>query len=244
MENKQKTGEIKSKDRYVWDPNKLTWVEAPEQPEAIEEPMDEAVAQPAAGAEPADQVLEESQTVEAVPTISALPYGGVLMRIGGIILDLLILFIIMFAVTRLVPNLPREVALVVGLVYFVGFWTWRGQTLGKMLIGVKVVKTDGSRVDIGRAVLRYLFYLVPAFGPITFYAARVSGLLQYVLVIAVIVVMSVSKNRRGIHDFIAGTCVIYARATKPQTETVEAQIGESSDTSNPDTDNQDTDSQE
>jgi uncharacterized RDD family membrane protein YckC len=243
MEKKQKNLETKPKDKYVWDPNKLTWVEAPEQPGAIEEPAEEAVAQPD-GAELTDQVLAESETVEAVPRISALPYGGVLIRIGVNILDLVILFIIMYVISRFVHSLPREAALGLSFVYFVGFWAWRGQTLGKMLAGLKVVKADGSRVDIVRAVLRYLFYLVPAFGPVTFYAAQISAYLSYILIIATIVVMSVNPKKRGIHDLIAGTSVIYARAPGPEPETVKAEIGEFSDISNSDADDQNKDRSE
>ncbi|GAH83553.1 unnamed protein product, partial [marine sediment metagenome] len=51
---------------------------------------------------------------------------------------------------------------VIGFIYVIGFWTWRGQTPGKMAMGVKIIKTDGSPIGIGRASLRYLGYLVSA----------------------------------------------------------------------------------
>ncbi|XUX00576.1 MAG: RDD family protein [Dehalogenimonas sp.] len=45
-------------------------------------------------------------------------------------------------------------------IYFIVFWVWRGQTLGMMVAGVKVIRTDGTPIDTGRAVVRYLGYLI------------------------------------------------------------------------------------
>jgi uncharacterized RDD family membrane protein YckC len=110
-----------------------------------------------------------------------------------------------------------------------------------MLTGTRVVKTDGNPIDVGRAVLRYLFYFVPAFGPVPYYAGRVSALLTYLLAIVTIVVIGISKNKRGIHDLIAGTCVIYTRAVQPQPEPVPEQPDASFESINPDLDSKDTD---
>ena len=41
-----------------------------------------------------------------------------------------------------------------------GFWTWRGQTPGKMIAGIKIVRTDGSSIGLGRAFIRYLMFVV------------------------------------------------------------------------------------
>jgi uncharacterized RDD family membrane protein YckC len=45
-------------------------------------------------------------------------------------------------------------------IYFVLFWVWRGQTLGMMALGMKVIRVDGSALDLGRAIARYAGYLV------------------------------------------------------------------------------------
>ncbi len=44
--------------------------------------------------------------------------------------------------------------------YFVGFWVWKGQTPGKMAMGIKVVSVDGSLVNVEQALLRYIGYIV------------------------------------------------------------------------------------
>jgi len=51
-------------------------------------------------------------------------------------------------------------SLLVNIAYFVGFWVWRGQTPGKMLLGIKLIKEDSSNITIGVALLRYLGYIV------------------------------------------------------------------------------------
>ena len=244
MERKKKNGQGGARESYVWDPDKLTWVEAPEKPKTVEDQSTEGSVAEVAVPESTDAAPETSLAAEAVPAVSQTTYGGALIRIAGIVIDLLILFLVMYVITRFATNLPRQLSLVFALVYFVGFWTWRGQTPGKILIGTRVVKADGNPIDVGRAVLRYLFYFVPAFGPVTYYAGSVSVLLTYLLVIVTVVVIGVSKNKRGIHDLIAGTYVIYTRAVRPKPEPAPGQADAFSEAIDPDLDSKDTDKQE
>lgn len=75
--------------------------------------------------------------------------------------------------------------------YFVVFWATTGQTPGKMALGVKVIGVDGTPVSWGKAILRYIGYLI-------------SGL---VLMLGFIWVAFDSK-RQGWHDKIASTYVV------------------------------------
>jgi len=59
-----------------------------------------------------------------------------------------------------VESLANIISFILSGIYFVIFWAWRGQTLGMMVAGVKVIRTDGSCVDINRGIIRYLGYLV------------------------------------------------------------------------------------
>jgi uncharacterized RDD family membrane protein YckC len=75
-----------------------------------------------------------------------------------------------------------------------------GQTIGKKLLGIKVVRVDGSRVSLFRVFfLRYVcntfLTLIPVAGPL------------YSLVD---VLMIFSESRRTVHDHIADTIVIKA----------------------------------
>jgi uncharacterized RDD family membrane protein YckC len=67
-------------------------------------------------------------------------------------------------------------------------------TPGKMVIGVKVVRPDGSRVDLGRAFGRY-------------FAKLLSGL---ILCIGFIMV-GFDSQKRGLHDMICDTRVVKSR---------------------------------
>jgi uncharacterized RDD family membrane protein YckC len=77
--------------------------------------------------------------------------------------------------------------------YFVFFWTLGGQTPGMRMLHLRVVGPADSHVGVGRAFLRFvtlLFAIIPAFlglAPILF-----------------------DERRRGLHDFLAGTTVVYS----------------------------------
>ena len=79
--------------------------------------------------------------------------------------------------------------------YFVAFTTM-GQTLGKMVAGVRVLADDSDNApDLGRSVLRAAVWLVLAL-PVGL------GLLS----------ATFSPDRRGLHDRFAGTRVVRASA--------------------------------
>ena len=46
------------------------------------------------------------------------------------------------------------------IVYYVFFWTMTGQTLGMILLGLRVVTMEGRRLTIWRAMLRFLGYMI------------------------------------------------------------------------------------
>lgn len=45
-------------------------------------------------------------------------------------------------------------------VYFILFWTLGGQTPGQYITGVRVVRLDGKRLNIGRSLVRWVGYIV------------------------------------------------------------------------------------
>jgi len=54
------------------------------------------------------------------------------------------------------------VGILVSAIYCIGFWAWRGQTPGKMALGIKIVKTNGTAITFGNALARYIGYWVSA----------------------------------------------------------------------------------
>jgi uncharacterized RDD family membrane protein YckC len=86
------------------------------------------------------------------------------------------------------------IAVVGSIGYFIYFWSsGGGQTLGMRMLSLRVVKTNGSPVSVGSAVLRYVGMIVNSiiFGlPIGFIWA------------------AFDKDKQGWHDKIAGTYVV------------------------------------
>lgn len=122
----------------------------------------------------------------------AMNYAGFWRRfvawiIDGIILGAVSGMLIAIIGTQQTANLLGFI----GFIYAIGFWTWRGQTPGKMAMGVKIIKTDGSPIDIGRALLRYLGYLVSA-----------------IIICIGYLMIAWDSKKQGLHDKIAGTYVV------------------------------------
>jgi uncharacterized RDD family membrane protein YckC len=85
------------------------------------------------------------------------------------------------------------------IVYVVGFWRASGQTPGKWVMGIRVVALGGGPVGIVRCLLRLFGYLVSAL-PLYLGFVWILGPL-----------------RRGWHDHLAGTQVVYV-AQQPAAE--------------------------
>ena len=81
--------------------------------------------------------------------------------------------------------------IVVSIVYWLGFWVWRGQTPGKMAVGIKVIRTDSSPVKWQCAVRRCLGYVVSA---ITLFIGFIW--------------VAFDSRKQGIQDKIADTYVV------------------------------------
>ena len=113
-------------------------------------------------------------------------YAGFWIRLAGWLIDVVLLSIISWGL--------------VNVVYFIGFWMWRGQTPGQMVTNTKVVRVDGKPVDLRTAVLRFLGYIlcILTFG---------IGFL----------IIAGDERKQGLHDKIAETYVIPVRK-----ETVQA----------------------
>jgi uncharacterized RDD family membrane protein YckC len=88
------------------------------------------------------------------------------------------------------------------LIYFIGinsyFWATRGQSIGKMALGIRIVQIDGERATWGRIVgLRIMPMQLIGWVP------YIGGLISLVDVLFIF-----RSNRRCIHDEIARTKVV------------------------------------
>ena len=102
--------------------------------------------------------------MEKKPKEFALEYAGFWIRLGAGVIDLLILgaFVGVLAYFFPAPAIWLTTGIFVSIIYWLGFWVWRGQTPGKMAVGIKVIRTDSSPVKWQCAVRRCLGYVISA----------------------------------------------------------------------------------
>ncbi|MFJ5749585.1 RDD family protein [Peribacillus frigoritolerans] len=72
---------------------------------------------------------------------------------------------------------------------------WYGYTVGKRIMGIRIVRMDGKKLGIGTMLLRYLV------------AALVYAITLGIGFIVSALMVGIRKDHRSIHDFIAGTYV-------------------------------------
>ena len=127
--------------------------------------------------------------------LSAIVYAGFWIRFVAWLIDAIILTIPNIIIGLVVES-PGSILLqfAIGIVYTIGFWTAEGATPGKMAMGLRITTVQGEPVDFGKAVLRYIGYFV-------------SGItlgIGYLMI-------AFTREKRGLHDYIAGTMVVKAR---------------------------------
>lgn len=171
---------------------------------------------------PADQPLPSDETpspAQTPPPVSWQPappvqpgpmpglrYAGFWARTVAYIIDVIILVVIGAALSpflgsTVITSGPTGVEIdygaqglnaLVGLVYFVAFWVWRGQTPGMIPFNMRVVRADsGANVDIGRAILRYVGLII-----------------SFVVILLGVIWVAFDARKQGWHDKLAGTLVV------------------------------------
>ena len=130
--------------------------------------------------------------------------ASLLRRLGAIVYDTLLLIALLFLAT--VPfiavrggeaveegKLVYQVSLVIVVyAFFVGFWSWRGRTLGMQSWGLQLERTDGELPSIGQASLRFVSALLSL-------AALGLGFLWQL----------VDRDSMAWHDRLSGTRLVY-----------------------------------
>jgi uncharacterized RDD family membrane protein YckC len=137
-------------------------------------------------------------------TIETREYQGIGIRLVSLIIDNIIVAIIIGAIGSGIGfgmMTQRMVPWWIGLLYFliyVGYFTLlegsKGQTIGKMVTKIKVVREDGGQIDMNQALTRNILRII-------------DGLFAY-LIGAILIWRSDKKQRLG--DNIAKTIVIKA----------------------------------
>jgi len=82
--------------------------------------------------------------------------------------------------------------LVVSIFYNIGYWMLSGQTPGKRMLGVRVMRADGERLHFSNALLRQVGYWIST-----------------ILFLGFLWILFDNK-RQGFHDKLGGTIVTYS----------------------------------
>jgi len=145
--------------------------------------------------------------VEDIGEIENRVLAGRGARLGAVILDTIFLIVAMLPVFFMLgmgwvknPIVYFPVSMGMFLLLNSVLLYRYGQTIGKKLVGVRIVRPDGSTASIGRVVgLRYLVSgLVEALPMVGLLCGLIDSLFIF------------QKSRRCIHDLIADTIVIQA----------------------------------
>jgi uncharacterized RDD family membrane protein YckC len=137
-------------------------------------------------------------------------YAGGASRLIGYVIDIIIVTtsfavgaaVVEYIVSRVFPveldlddSAPWIAATALGVwsfVYFAYSLATTGRTVGKAIVGTRVYRADGSDLGAGRAVVRVL-----------------AMSLSFALLCVGFMFILVRKDRRALHDLIAGTCEVY-----------------------------------
>lgn len=126
--------------------------------------------------------------------------AGFWIRLGSIIIDgLLLIPLYLICMLLSISDVATEVFVnsIDFLYYLIIPVIWSGFTVGKRVVGIKIVRTDGKKVGIGTTLKRYIL------------ASLVYGVTLGIAFIISAFMVGLRKDKRSIHDLIAGTQVIY-----------------------------------
>ena len=134
-------------------------------------------------------------------------YGGFWIRVLAYLIDGILLTIVYGIVARLLgidifesdwrhyDPLGNLLSLVIGWLYFALLESSeRGATVGKMVMGLRVVTSDGQRLSFVNATGRYF-----------------AKILSAIILCIGFIMIAFTDKKRGLHDIIAGTLVIKTR---------------------------------
>ena len=135
---------------------------------------------------------------------SGVPLGrpaGFWVRVAALIIDSFLLSMVNLIVLQIVQQEPPDsfrftplegLLYLIDLAYFVVGWSVWGTTLGKRVFGIYVVAGDGGKPSALQSVGRYF-----------------ARLLSFAILFVGVIMVGFRGDKRGLHDLIAGTCVVY-----------------------------------
>lgn len=158
------------------------------EPAAIPPALPVSGAVPPGGPQPIPPTIPSAAPAVYPPEALAHPRAGFWHRIGAGVLDLLLVGIACW----LLPFRHGDMTfLLLSVAYFTALWTWKGTTVGGIVLNLKVARLDGQPVTWAVALVRALF---------AWFSAVVLFLGFFWI--------AWDKEQQGWHDKIAGTVVV------------------------------------
>ncbi|GAC1405228.1 MAG: hypothetical protein NVSMB52_19060 [Chloroflexota bacterium] len=126
-------------------------------------------------------------------------------RLGAIVIDTIVLIVVLLVVGLLagsskgssveITGAPAFLYFLIDFLYFIVLEALFAATLGKMVVGIRVVRADGSKLGWGGAVVRNILRIVDGF---PYFIPYLLGA----------IVMWASPNKQRLGDMAAGTVVV------------------------------------
>lgn len=134
---------------------------------------------------------EVTAPVKDTASAGSMQYAGFGLRFVASLIDGVVLMLVGWVMTALGTD-SFALNTLVGALYSILFWVnMNGQTPGKKIMNIKVVRVDGKPVDYLTSMLRYVGYFISA----------IPLLLGYIWVLF-------DEKKQGWHDKLANTYVI------------------------------------
>jgi uncharacterized RDD family membrane protein YckC len=153
--------------------------------------------------------LQRMREGSAGGAVGSRRYAGFWIRVASYLIDVVIVYVAMFVVgfvialpfgalfgtgdaASIAAILSGLVGLVFAIFYHGYFVSTKGGTPGKLLLGLRIIRSDGSNLTFGRAVGRVFAYMV-------------SAIILYIGFI----LAAFDAEKRCLHDHLCDTRVIY-----------------------------------
>ena len=149
--------------------------------------------------------FEEPGRRAAIQEIAGTVPSGFWIRLLAWLIDSIVLIATELAIVAALPWISfdrywegseftwvfNEISFLLGIAYYTLAVSLFSTTIGKRLLGLYVLRTDGSRISLPRAFCRYLAYIP-----------------SYLLLCIGFLMIGFSRDKRGLHDRICGTVVV------------------------------------
>ncbi len=132
------------------------------------------------------QATPAAKTLGPADTL-LLARAGFWRRFLAALLDILLLIVGAFFLVHVIGPFY----LLVPIAYFVGMWTWKGTTVGSIVLGLKIIRTDGRPVNFAVALVRSL-----------------SSFFSAIVLFLGFLWSAWDREKQTWHDKIAGTIVV------------------------------------